>query len=818
MANSEFAFKFYDASVKIHPSGLSDHSPVVLSFKGGAREKRYGFKFDNFLTIHPDFLQIVKDEWANHIEGTFMFRVTSHLKALKTPLRKLRKSYGNLGQRVSFLKTELDRIQLDVDSDPSNDELGLELGHIRIAYQNACWVEECAAKQRAKINWLNEGDMNTKFFHKVIKDRNYCNSIQSVCSSGGEYFYGEDVPKNSLFIGCKLYDPADFDEIKNAMFSIGDYKAPGSDGFSSKFFKQAWEIVGRDVTLAVHNFFYRGNLPKNLNHTLICLIPKSLNASRVTDYRPIACCNVLYKCISKVIVNRMKGSLDSLIDKAQLAFIPGRRITDNILMAHELVSGYQSSNGPPRCAFKIDIKKAYDTVDWRFLVVMLEGLGFHPVLGFSMLLKQCIREAAEFGYHRGCEELELTHLCFADDLFVFTKGDVLSVEVLKKAIYLFQCRSGLAPSLEKSEIYFGNVPSNIKEAILECLPFKLGSFPVRYLGVPLSQARLKLCDYAPLIAKVKGRIINWKSKFLSFGGRRQLIISVLQSLQLHWMSVFLLPSGIIHDIESIFRKFLWAPRDDLRGRCRLSWDVVCRLLDAGGLGIKRLSIWNRALLVKHVWDVVRRRDSLWVSWIYGQYLRSSHFWMIGDGRATNAWEDNWLSYGHLSAFISYRFVHSCGFSTSTTVRDLLQHWDVLWGEDRNSAADFLVSNACTLLEGVHPVVPWHKAVWFPGHIPKHAFCLWLCPYAREVWDSILHVMALTDMPSTWDLFMKTISDSNHRPNRLNQKLAVAASVYYIWQDRNRRLFTGESRTYLQLVKVIVDAISMRVDWLSRRPV
>ncbi|XP_024981682.1 uncharacterized protein LOC112518274 [Cynara cardunculus var. scolymus] len=294
MANSEFTSKFYDASVKIHPSGLSDHSPVVLSFKGGAREKRYGFKFDNFLTDHPAFLQIVKDEWANHIEGTFMFRVTTHLKALKTPLRKLRNSYGNLGQRVSFLKAELDRIQLEVDTDPSNDELGLELGHIRIAYQNACWVEEWAAKQRAKINWLNEGDMNTKFFHKVIKERNYYNSIHSVCSSGGEYFYGEDVPK--VFVGhFKDFlggtnvssDPTMLDALFLRTLSLSDanYKAPGSDGFSSKFFKDAWDIVGRDVTLAVHNFFYRGNLPKNLNHILICLIPKSVNASRVTDYR-----------------------------------------------------------------------------------------------------------------------------------------------------------------------------------------------------------------------------------------------------------------------------------------------------------------------------------------------------------------------------------------------------------------------------------------------------------------------------------------------------------------------------------------------------
>ncbi|XP_024962541.1 uncharacterized protein LOC112502766 [Cynara cardunculus var. scolymus] len=140
-------------------------------------------------------------------------------------------------------------------------------------------------------------------------------------------------------------------------------------------------------------------------------------------------------------------------------------------------------------------------------------------------------------------------------------------------------------------------------------------------------------------------------------------------------------------------------------------------------------------------------------------LRRFLFSQVSDGRDTNAWEDGWLSCGHLSAFISYRFVHLSGFSTLTTVRDLLMSWDgvrpddwtsrftelhssplpllidsvrdrVLWGEDLTSASDFTVSNAWDLLEGSHSVVPWHKAVWFSGHIPKHAFCLWLACQRR----------------------------------------------------------------------------------------
>jgi hypothetical protein len=114
------------------------------------------------------------------------------------------------------------------------------------------------------------------------------------------------------------------------MFQIGNDKAPGSDGFSSKFFKAAWDVIGKDILIAIHNFFYRGCLSKESNHTFLCLLPKIPNASMVSDYRPIVCCSVIYKCIAKVIVERMKGSLDLLVGKYQSAFIPGRRIIDNI--------------------------------------------------------------------------------------------------------------------------------------------------------------------------------------------------------------------------------------------------------------------------------------------------------------------------------------------------------------------------------------------------------------------------------------------------------------------------------------------------------
>lgn len=158
--------------------------------------------------------------------------------------------------------------------------------------------------------------------------------------------------------------PITKEEVKLAMFDIGDDRALGSDEFSSKFFKASWDIVGKDMELAVQDFFYRGRLARELNHTYICLIPKVPNASTITEFRPISLCTVVYKCISKIISWRVKDFLGHLVSPNQSAFIPGRRITDNILMAHELLVGYGREGGPPRCSFKIDIQKAYDSVDW----------------------------------------------------------------------------------------------------------------------------------------------------------------------------------------------------------------------------------------------------------------------------------------------------------------------------------------------------------------------------------------------------------------------------------------------------------------------
>lgn len=161
------------------------------------------------------------------------------------------------------------------------------------------------------------------------------------------------------------------------MFNIGDDKTPGPDGYTSTFYKKSWDIVGKDVTKAVKEFFRTRKLLKRINTTVVPLIPKTSSNPKVGHYRPISCCNVIYKLIAKIISKRIGPMLPKLVNQAQSAFIPGRNIMDNVFLAQELLKDYMVKRSTPRCAVKIDLRKAYDTINWDFLRTVMIGLNFH---------------------------------------------------------------------------------------------------------------------------------------------------------------------------------------------------------------------------------------------------------------------------------------------------------------------------------------------------------------------------------------------------------------------------------------------------------
>ncbi|KAK6123535.1 hypothetical protein DH2020_042722 [Rehmannia glutinosa] len=162
----------------------------------------------------------------------------------------------------------------------------------------------------------------------------------------------------------------------------------GIDGYSSAFFKKSRTIVGEQVCDLCQEFFSSGCLLKQWNHTILALIPKSDHSSKVGDFRPIACCKVIYKLISKILAARMADVLDPIIDGAQVAFVKGRNMVEHIHLMQELLRQYNRKRTGARCTIKIDLRKAFDSISWDFLRDVLMGLGF-PHLFVSWIM-ECV--------------------------------------------------------------------------------------------------------------------------------------------------------------------------------------------------------------------------------------------------------------------------------------------------------------------------------------------------------------------------------------------------------------------------------------------
>ncbi|KAL5770257.1 hypothetical protein ACOSP7_014411 [Xanthoceras sorbifolium] len=264
-------------------------------------------------------------------------------------------------------------------------------------------------------------------------------------------------------------------------------KAPGVDSFNTGFYQRFWDVVSKSVIemcLGILNGF---RSMKEINHTLIVLIPKVERAVKIGKFRPISLCNVIYKIVSKVLANRLRGVLGKLISETQSAFILGRSIMDNAIVGFKCMHALKRKRKGKMgfLGLKLDMAKMYDRVEWRFIQAMLQRLGFPP--GWTRLIMECISsvkysvlingEAVGMFYpSRGLRQGDLlspylfllcaeglsslicsversdifsglrcsrsgpkiTHLFFADDSLIFTKANVNECLVLKEFLLKYE--------------------------------------------------------------------------------------------------------------------------------------------------------------------------------------------------------------------------------------------------------------------------------------------------------------------------------------------------------------------------------------------
>ena len=154
-------------------------------------------------------------------------------------------------------------------------------------------------------------------------------------------------------------------------------KSSGPNEISSYFFQQLWSIVEPDVTSVVLLVLHSGHCLRKMHHSHVVLIPNKTNPEYITEYQPISLGNVVARVVSKVIANRVKTILPSVISNSQSAFVPTRLITDNTLVAYEMLHRMQKRQKGKigHMAVKLNISKAYDRIEWNFLKQIMLKIG-----------------------------------------------------------------------------------------------------------------------------------------------------------------------------------------------------------------------------------------------------------------------------------------------------------------------------------------------------------------------------------------------------------------------------------------------------------
>ena len=420
--------------------------------------------------------------------------------------------------------------------------------------QNCMEVEDLKWRQRAKETWLAQGEKNSKYFHACASQRRRANNIVAITDEGGSlhstteeieeaffnYFQGVLTTSNpSRLEECteviqgvvtndmnqELLQEISMDEVRKALSQMAPLKAQGPDGFPAGFYQDNWAEVGQEVFLVIKNFFMSAQQNSNVNSTFIALVPKKSNSCKVSDYRPISLCNVLFKILSKVMANMLKVILPNIISPNQSAFIPERLISDNVLAAYETLHTMHSwmYGKVGYMVVKLDISKAYDRVEWVFLEEVMCQMGFDrrwialimecvTLVSYSILfngalvgnfkpsrgirqgdplspylfllcaqvLSSHLHRAQESGLLRevptSSKGMRINHLFFADDSLLFCKATIQEWHTFHMVLELYEQASGQRLNKDKTSIFFSrNTIQEVKDLI------------INEVGVPASQ-------------------------------------------------------------------------------------------------------------------------------------------------------------------------------------------------------------------------------------------------------------------------------------------------------------------------------------------
>ncbi|KAL4271167.1 hypothetical protein GQ457_13G010790 [Hibiscus cannabinus] len=641
---------------------LSDHNAILLQ----SASQNWGpkpFKFFNHWFVKHGLDDLVKSVLhSRHSDGH-----SRGIVGLLSDSKSAIKSWANLNCRdirskICNLESQIHELELKIQSGgPRIPE---------IEDRNTRYFHLCASLRRNQneISFLKEGNRVCSEPDEIKATvKNHFYSAFNCC--GAIEIESMNLPFQRLNYAQiqQLESSFSESEIWEVINNFDGNRAPGPDGFNLNFFKRYWSQLKNDILKFFSDFYHHRNWVANINHSFLVLIPKKPNPDSLDDFRPISLVNGVYKILAKVLGNRLRKVMDCLISKTQFAFIPGHQILDCSLIANEVIDSVQRL-GSMGMALKIDFKKAYDSVDWNFLLKIMEAMGFgerwrrwvlccistvsisvlvngspterfnisrglrqgcplSPLLfnlvgeSLSLMLGKGVDVGLFFGLRvgRNHNSIAISHLQFADDLLVFCEAKETHVLAVRRVLRVFELASGLHINIKKSRLFGINVAQDTLMAWSSAIGSVVGSFPSEYLGLPLGVRRNSTALWDPLIKKLSSCMTSWKSSQLSFAGRITLVKSVMSAVPIYYMSLFRMSSGVCNRITGMVSNFLWGGSVDKRKIHWVKWEMLCRPVQDGGLGFTNFGTQNRCLLGKWMIRFGSDSDCLWKEVISCKY-------------------------------------------------------------------------------------------------------------------------------------------------------------------------------------------------------
>ncbi|XP_058751317.1 uncharacterized protein LOC131624383 [Vicia villosa] len=483
-------------------------------------------------------------------------------------------------------------------------------------------IKENILLQKSRVRWDSEGDLNSHYFHSCLKERRRRNFIDGAVSESGTpesvekvkervrgYFAEKFVEKvrerPGFAVGTfkvmsredsrMLESPFTEDEIKGAVWGCEGKRCLGPDGYTFTFIRKCWGFMKEDFYKFFHDFHSSARLSEAIVSSFITLIPKKDIPLGLQDYRHICLVGCLYKALAKLLASRLKKVLGDIISSSQSAFIPGRNLLDRVLVANEAVD-YAKKANKSFLLFKVDLEKAYDNDCWDYLRYIVSGMNASIIGDYKGFLvgKDCV----------------VNLLQYVDDTLLLGQGNWRQVWAFKAVLRGFEVTSGLGVNFHKSRLIGINLSEHFIGAAANFLTCKIEKSSFSFLGLPIGCNPRRIDTWKPLIGKLKARLDNWKSRFLSFGGRITLIKSILSSLFIFLLSFYKAPVSIYKEIRRIQANFLWGDKVSKKKIHWVGWDKVCTPLDRGGLGVRKIEEFNDALLLKWKWRIIQGGHSL----------------------------------------------------------------------------------------------------------------------------------------------------------------------------------------------------------------